>query len=111
MPGVSRLPARLAPRRVRLGTRRGIRRIRRRRLGRILRIAPELFAQLGDFGRRGGPLRLKRLHLLPQGENDRLDRRWRMVPVVFRNGQIRRQSHNNTLSQLTFHRSDVYRVH
>jgi hypothetical protein len=113
MSGVSRLPARLAPRRRALGTRRGTRRIRRWRLRRVLGVAPELFAQLGDFGLQGRHLRrkhLERLHLLPQGDNNRLDSRWRRIPVFFRNGQLRRQRHDSTLSQPAVHRSGVYRL-
>jgi hypothetical protein len=54
-------------------------------MGRVLRIAPDPFAQLGDFGLHGGHLRLERLHLLPQVDYDHLHSEWNMIPIFFRN--------------------------
>ena len=95
MSNVSRLPARLAPRRSTLGTRRGTRHIRRRRLGRVLRIPPHLFTQLGNFGLQGRYLCLKRLHQLPQGNHDRLDSEGSAIPIFFRNRQFWWQWHDS----------------
>jgi hypothetical protein len=86
MPRVPRLPAQLAPRRDTLGTRRCVWCIRRRWLGRVLRIPPHLFTQLGHFGLQGGDLRWEGLYLLPQGDHDRLDSRRRATPIFCCNG-------------------------
>jgi hypothetical protein len=57
----------------------------------VLRIPPELFAQLGDFGLQSADLNLKRLHLLPQRDHDRLNSRRCLIPIFFRNAQLRWQ--------------------
>ena len=111
MSGVSRLPTGLAPRRGTLGAWWSTRRIRRRRLGRVLRIAPQLFAQLGHFSLQSCHLRLERLHPLPQGNHDRLDSRWSAIPIFFRNGQSRWQWHNTTRSRQAIQPSGVHTIH
>ena len=108
MPGVSRLPARFASRRSTLRTRRCTRRIRRRGLGRVLRIPPQLFTQLGDFGLQGGYQRLECLHLLPQGDHDRLDSGESAIPIFFCNGQFCWQWHDTTRSRQAVQRSRVH---